>query len=42
VKRKVYAAVEGAETTRGALPHKKARGVKDAGCGGNVGVQLRK
>jgi len=38
----VYAAVEGAETTSGALPHKKARWVQDAGHRGNFGVQLRK
>ena len=30
-KRKVYATVESAKTTRGALPHKNARGLQDAG-----------
>ena len=38
----MYAAVEGAKTTRGELPYEKQVGVQDAGCGGNFGVQLRK
>jgi len=38
----VYAAVDGAKTTKGELTYEKQGGVQDADCGGNFGVQLRK